>query len=165
MKLILTIAPLVVGSGLLVFSRIPVHSNYLTDILPGVALMSIGMAAVFVTTTVVTTAGVSHEESGLVSGLLNTAQQIGGAIGLAALSVVSTSVTKHDLAHVQHPTAATVPTALVHGFQRGFLVAALFTVAASILALTVLKVHKPTASEIDQEEENEAESLAAIPGV
>ena len=162
-KPILVIAPLVVASGLLYFSRIPVHSNYWIDILPGIALMASGMAAVFVTTALVTTSGVSHKESGLVSGLLNTAQQIGGAIGLAVLSVVSTSTTKQDLA-AAHGNPAVVPTALVHGFQQGFLVASLFAVAASIVALVILKVHKPTAQEAAQGPETEAESLAAVPG-
>ena len=159
-KPLLVIAPLVVGAGLLFFARLPVHSNYWTDILPGIVLMSAGMAVVFVTTTLVTTSGVSHEESGLVSGLLNTAQQVGGAIGLAVLSVVSTSVTKHDLAK----GSVDQTTALVHGFQRGFFASVLFTVGAAIVALVVLRTHKPTKYDLDEETETDAESLAAIPG-
>jgi len=164
-KAVLVIAPIIVGVGLLFFSRIPVHANYLTDILPGIVLMAAGMAAVFVTATVVTTSGLSHEESGLVSGLLNTVQQVGGAIGLAVLSVVSSSVTKHELAKNGSSDGAAALTALVHGFQRGFLVAALFTVIATIVAIFVLKVHKPTAADLAQEAETEAEALPAIPGV
>lgn len=163
-KVVLTIAPLVAAAGLLYFSRLPVDANYLTDILPGIILMATGMAAVFVVTTVVTTSGVSHEESGLVSGLLNTGQQIGGAIGLAVLTVISTAVTKSDMAAAQgDPALATQ--ALVHGFQRGFMVAAVFAVAASIVALVVVKAHKPTKKDLEHEAENEAEALAAIPGV
>ncbi len=163
-KAVLTIAPLVVAAGLLYFARIPVHANYLTDILPGIALMASGMAAVFVTVTMVTTSGISHEESGLVSGLLNAGQQIGGAIGLAVLSVISTSVTKSDIA-AAHGAPSAMLTATVHGFQRGFLAAAFFAIAASLVALTILKVHKATKDDLDQEAETEAESLAAIPGV
>lgn len=163
-KAVLVIAPLVVGAGLLFFARIPVHANYLTDILPGIVLMASGMAAVFVTATVVTTSGLSHEESGLVSGLLNTVQQVGGAIGLAVLSVVSSSVTKHELAKGGSDAASTL-TALVHGFQRGFLVAALFTIIATLIAIFVLKVHKPSADDLAAEAESEAEALPAIPGV
>lgn len=163
-KAILAVAPLVVAAGLVYFSRLPVHAHYLTDILPGIVLMASGMAAVFVTTTMVTTSGVSHKESGLVSGLLNAGQQIGGAIGLAVLSVVSTSITKHDLA-AAHGNPAATQIAIVHGFQRGFLVASLFAVGAAIVALVVLKIHKPTKADIAQEAETEAESLAAVPGV
>ncbi len=88
-KAVLVFAPLLVAAGLLFFARIPVHANYFVDILPGTILMATGMAAVFVVNTMVTTSGVSHKESGLVSGLLNTGQQIGGAIGLAVLTVIS----------------------------------------------------------------------------
>jgi EmrB/QacA subfamily drug resistance transporter len=163
-KAILVIAPLTVAAGLMWFARIPVQSNYLTDILPGILLMAAGMAAIFVTTTMVTTSGTSHEESGLVSGLLNTAQQVGGAIGLAVLSVISTQVTRHDMT-VAKGNAAALPTALVHGFQRGFVAAAIFAIAGSLVALLILKVHKPTAQDINQEAETEAEALPAAPGV
>jgi len=157
-KTILTVAPLLVAAGLMFFSRIPVHAHYLTDILPGIILMATGMAAVFVTATVATTSGVSHEESGLVSGLLNTGQQIGGAIGLAVLTVISTSVSRHDIAAAAG-NPALVPQAIVHGFQRGFMAAAVFALAASLVAALVFKVHvaHKTANAL------EAEPLA-IPG-
>jgi EmrB/QacA subfamily drug resistance transporter len=161
-KMVLSIAPLVVAAGLLFFARIPVHASYVTDVLPGILLMASGMAAVFVTATMATTNGVSHQESGLVSGLLNTGQQVGGAIGLAVLTVVSTAATKHEIAQ---GAVSGLPHALVTGFHSGFLVAAGFAVVASGIALTVFKVHKPSAEEVAQETENEAEALAAIPGV
>jgi EmrB/QacA subfamily drug resistance transporter len=169
-KAILVTAPLVVAAGLAYFARIPVHANYWVDIFPAIALMAAGMAAVFVTVTVVTTAGSTQEESGLVSGLLNTGQQIGGAIGLAVLSVVSTSVTKTDLAtaaaSVRNPAemAALVPQALVHGFQRGFATAALFAVGASLVALVVIRAQKPSPAEVTEALEVEAELVPAIPG-
>ena len=176
-KPILVVAPLVVGAGLAYFSRMPLHANYWTDIFPGVALMAVGMAAVFVTTTVVTTTGTSQEESGLVSGLLNTGQQIGGAIGLAVLSVVSTSVTKADLAAAASAVttaanpvaakaamAAAIPAALVHGFQRGFATAALFALAASLVAAVVIKARKPSRAEAERDLQLEAEMVPAIPG-
>lgn len=163
-KRVLVIAPLVVAAGLLLLARIPVHSNYLTDILPGIILMASGMAAVFVVTTMVTTSGVSHKESGLISGILNTGQQIGGAIGLAVLSVISTAVTKADLI-AANGAASAVPAAMVHGFQRGFIAASLFAVAASVIAFVILKPHKPTKTDLQREAETEAEAMPAIPGV
>jgi EmrB/QacA subfamily drug resistance transporter len=161
-KAVLTIAPLFVAAGLLFFARIPVHAYYLTDVLPGVILMASGMAAVFVMATMATTNGVSHKDSGLVSGLLNTGQQVGGAIGLAILTVVSTAATKSELAN---NAIAGVPHALVHGFHQGFIMAAGFAVVASGVALVVFKVHKVTQSDLDQELETEAEAMPAIPGV
>jgi EmrB/QacA subfamily drug resistance transporter len=163
-KAVLVVAPLAVAAGLLYFSRIPVDANYWVDILPGTILMAGGMAAVFVVATMVTTSGVSHEESGLVSGLLNTGQQVGGSIGLAVLTVVSTAATKSEMTKIQGDPAL-VPNALVHGFQQGFKAAAIFAVGAAVVALVVLKTHKPTQEDLKQEAETEAEAMPAIPGV
>ncbi len=162
-KVVLTIAPLVIATGLLYMSRLPVHSNYWTDILPAIILCAGGMAAVFVTTTLVATSGVSHEESGLISGLLNTGQQIGGAIGLAVLTVISTMVTKNDMI-AAHGNPAVMDQALVHGFQRGFMAASLFAIAGSIVVMLVIKVRKPSKTDLARELENESEALPAVPG-
>jgi len=125
--------------------------------------MASGMAIAFVLVTMTATSGVSSKESGLVSGLLNTSQQIGGAVGLAVLSVVSTQTTKNDLAAAQgNPNV--MQDALVHGFQQGFRVAVLFALGAGVVALLVLKSHKSTKADITQASETEAESLPAIPG-
>lgn len=163
-KVILTVAPLVIAVGLLYMARLPVHSNYWIDILPAILLTAGGMAAVFVTATMVATSNVSHEESGLVSGLLNTGQQVGGAIGLAVLTVVSTTVTNSDMIAAGGNMAPTAE-ALVHGFQRGFVAASLFAVAGSIVVMIVIRAHKATKNDVDQEAETEAEALPAIPGV
>lgn len=163
-KILLTIAPLFVVAGLLYFARIPVHAHYWTDVLPGTILMATGMATVFVVTTMVTTSGVSHKDSGLVSGLLNTGQQVGGAIGLAALTVVSTAATKSQMA-AAHGNPAAMTEALVHGFRHGFFAAAVFALVASFVALVVIRAHKPSPADLAQEAETEAESMAAIPGV
>jgi EmrB/QacA subfamily drug resistance transporter len=165
-KLPLVVGPLLVALGLLYFARLPVDANYWTDILPGTITMAAGMAAVFVTATVATTNGISHKESGLVSGLLNTGQQIGGAIGLAVLTVISTAATRDKMtADAPLATMNAINNALVYGFHKGFIAAAVFAVAASFVALIVFKTHKPSASEQADDMENEAESLAAIPGV
>lgn len=163
-KTVLVVAAASITAGLLYMTQIPVEANYWIDILPAIILTAGGMAGVFVTTTIVATSGASHQESGLISGLLNTGQQIGGAIGLAVLTVVSTTVTRNDMIAAQGNPAA-LTEALVHGFQQGFLVASLFAVAAGVVAVTVLKTHKPTKNDMKHEMENEAEALPAIPGV
>ncbi|MGH7196776.1 MAG: DHA2 family efflux MFS transporter permease subunit [Candidatus Saccharimonadales bacterium] len=164
-KAVLVIAPLVIAAGLLFFARIPLQADYWTDILPGIILLASGMAAVFVVTTMVAASGVSHKESGLVSGILNTGQQVGGAIGLAVLTVVSTAATESEMAKA-FGSPNLIPAALVHGFQQGFQFAALFAVAASIVALVVLKPAKFTKKDLEREAEAEAEAeaLPAIPG-
>ncbi len=160
-KPLLVVAPLLVAGGLLYLARLPLQSNYWIDLLPGIALMAAGMAVTFVLVTVTATSGISHKESGLVSGLLNTAQQIGGALGLAVLSVISTQTTKDQMV-AAHGNPAMLPSALVHGFQDGFRAAVVFALLASVVALVVLKSRKP--GKIPGEIENEAEALAAIPG-
>jgi hypothetical protein len=164
-KAVLTVGPLLAAAGLLYFARVPVHANYWIDILPGIVVMAAGMASVFVTATMAATSGVSHRESGLVSGLLTTGQQIGGAIGLAALTVISTSATRDKLANA-FPAGDpnTINDALVYGFHHGFVAAAGFAVLASLVSLTVFKVRKPTPEE-DAEQAHRArvEPATALP--
>jgi EmrB/QacA subfamily drug resistance transporter len=161
-KPFLVAAPLLVAAGLLYLSRLPLTSNYWIDLLPGIVTMAAGMAVVFVLVTVTATSGITHKESGLVSGLLNTAQQIGGALGLAVLSVISTQATNDKMA-AAHGNPALLPEALVHGFQQGFRAAVVFAIAGSIVALVVLKSKKPDET-LGEERESEAEALAAVPG-
>ncbi len=164
-KLILTISPLIVTAGLAFFARVPLHANYLTDILPGIVLMAGGMAAFFVTGTMVITSGSSHEDSGLISGLLNAGNQIGGAIGLAVLTVVSVAATKTKLIELGDAAKTQGPEALLYGFHRGFIVAGGFAVAASIIAAVFIKHRKPSPADLANEAETEAEALPAVPGV
>ena len=165
-KAVLIVGPLLATAGLLYFSRIPIQAHYYTDILPGIVLMSAGMAMVFVMATMATTRGVAPGESGLISGLLSTGQQIGGAIGLAALTVVSTTATKHHLAS----GAAGDPRnplnqleALVFGFRHGFIAAAAFALAASVVAAVIFKVNQVPVSD-EQYRVNEQEALSPVPG-
>src|SRR4029450_10181996 len=74
--------------GLLLFSRMPVDGSYSADVLPGMILSSLGMGAIFMPLTLVATTGLDNEDQGLASGLFNTSQQGGGALGLAILSSV-----------------------------------------------------------------------------
>jgi EmrB/QacA subfamily drug resistance transporter len=162
-KPLLVVAPLIMAAGLFYFSRIPLHADYVKDILPGVILMAIGMAITFVTATVVATNGISAKQSGLVSGLLNTSQQIGGAIGLAVLSVISTAATKTAMIDA-HGNPAALPQSMVTGFQQGFYAAALIAIGGSIVALIVIKTRKQSMSE-DKAELQEVEAIAAVPGI
>ena len=90
------LAGLLIGSaGLAWLSRIPVDGSYLTDILPGMVVVSLGLGAVFTGATTAANAGVGEDQAGLAAGLLNTGQQLGGALGLAILSAIATSRTDH----------------------------------------------------------------------
>lgn len=141
-KPILMIAPLFVAAALFFLSHVPAQGDYWTHIAPGLILMGLGMGATFVSVTIAATAGVPHHESGLASGLLNTSQQVGGAIGLAILTGVATSASKSyitDLHLRAAPSQHQIAEATVHGFQRGYLIASGFAVIAALIGAVVIK--------------------------
>ncbi|HWB38801.1 MAG TPA: MFS transporter [Candidatus Saccharimonadales bacterium] len=142
---ILMVAPLVVASGLFWVSHIPVDGTFWGNVAPGMILMGLGMGATFVSVTIAATSGVPHHEAGLASGLLNTSQQIGGALGLAVLTGVATSSTTRYIQNLHlhaSPTHANVLAGTVHGFHDGYLLAASFGVAAALIATIVIRNQK-----------------------
>jgi EmrB/QacA subfamily drug resistance transporter len=129
---LIVVGSLIAASGVYYLSRIPVHGSYLTDLLPGMMIMSFGLGAVFVAVTTAANAGVPAEQSGLAAALLNASQQVGGALGLAIFSAIATSRTSHLLAG--HTAQAS---ALTSGFQRALLAGSIFLLAASVIALRI----------------------------
>src|SRR5207248_8438086 len=121
---------LIGACGLYWLSRIPVHGSYVSDLLPGMLVLSFGLGPMFVAVTTAANAGVPADKAGLAASLLNASQQLGGALGLAILTAVATSQTRHELA--AHSSASH---ALVSGFQRGLFVGSIFLVAAAFIAL------------------------------
>jgi sugar phosphate permease len=93
--------------------------------------------------TIAATSGVAAEDSGLASGLLNTTQQVGGSLGLAVLSAVSTSRTTSAL-----DDGSTVPAALTHGFTGAFTVSAILCAAATVLAIVLLPGRRREAEDV-----------------
>jgi MFS family permease len=141
-KPILMVAPLIVATGLFLLAHIRVDGDYFHDILPGFILMGLGMGAVFVSLTIAATTGVSGRESGLASGLLNTSQQIGGALGLAVLLGLSVSSATRFAKHVAHPDKLTPLVAQVHGYHGAYYLAAGFMVLAAAIAAVLIKQQK-----------------------
>jgi EmrB/QacA subfamily drug resistance transporter len=131
-KTILAAGMAFVALGLVWFSRVSVGGGFIGDILGPSLLAAVGLGFGFVTSTIAAVSGVEEREQGLASGLINTSQQIGGALGLAVLSTIATSRTDHVLA-----SGASMPGALTDGFQSAFLggaaIAALGFVATLIL--------------------------------
>src|SRR5207253_6967589 len=109
------------AAGLLVLSRVPVDGTYLANLLPGLLLMALGMGLTFVPITLIATTNVDPSDAGLASGLLNTAQQVGGALGLAILATLAADRTTSSLAALgRAPLAGDRISALVSGFQLAF---------------------------------------------
>jgi predicted MFS family arabinose efflux permease len=123
---------LIAAGGVYYLSRIPVHGSYLSDLLPGMMIMSLGLGAVFVGVTTAANAGVPAERAGLAAALLNASQQVGGALGLAIFSAIATSRTTDLLA--RHSSR---PDALTSGFQRALLASSIFLLVAAVLALRI----------------------------
>ena len=128
------------AAGLLTFLRLTPDSSYMTDLLPGILLASIGMGLVFVPITLIATSGIPADDAGLASGLFNTSQQIGGALGLALLSTFATSRTTDELSSLGHtPTQAEQAEALVSGFHVAWALSATFLLVAAVLLVTLLR--------------------------
>src|SRR5215213_7242357 len=125
--------------GLFILSRVPVDGDYLSNLLPGLMPMALGMGLTFVPITLIATTNVSGNDAGLASGLFNTSQQVGGALGLAVLATLAADKTASVLAGLgRPPTPADQPAALVEGFQVAFTGAALLlALGAVVLALTL----------------------------
>ena len=122
-------------AGLVYFARLPVHGTYARDILPTILITSIGMGLTFVPCTLLATTNVEAADAGLASGLLNTSQQVGGALGLAILSTLAASRTTNRIGGGTERA-----TALVSGYHVAFLVgAAMLALAGIVLAATVRK--------------------------
>ena len=151
-KPILMVAPLITATALFWLAHVRVDGNYWRDLLPGFILLGLGMGATFIAITIAATSGVHGKETGVASGLLNTSQQVGGAIGLAVLTGVATSAA---MRYVQNLTTApnqlTPLAAEVHGFHVAFYTASGFLVSAAILATILLKQPKLTAAEAEAE--------------
>jgi EmrB/QacA subfamily drug resistance transporter len=126
-------------AGLLYFARLPVHGSYATDLLPTIVIVSVGMGLTFVPCTLLATTNVAPSDAGLASGILNTSQQVGGALGLAVLSTLAASRTSHLLNHGV-TSVADKASAQTSGFHVAFAVgAAMLVLAGIVLAVTVRK--------------------------
>ena len=123
---------LIAAGGIYYLSRVPLHGSYVTDLLPGFLVMSLGAGSVFVSVAAAANAGVPGDKAGLAAGLFNASQQVGSALGLAILSVVAITRTNALIAAKAAPV-----TGLDAGYHRALLVGSLLMAAAAIIALRI----------------------------
>jgi MFS family permease len=122
-----------IGTGLVLLARVPTDATYLTDLLPSMLLMGIGAGLGFPALMTLAMSGATQSDSGLASGLVNTAQQVGGALGLAVLTTLATSRADSLIADGDSSAAA-----LTSGYQLAWWIGAGLVVAAIGIALAVL---------------------------
>jgi EmrB/QacA subfamily drug resistance transporter len=120
--------------GLLYFTQVSVGGSYWTDLLPGFLIIGLGMPFAYVAVTIAAVAGTKQQEAGLASGLINTSQQIGGAVGIAILSTIAVSTTTDGL---NAGTAQAV--ALTDGFQAAFWAGAVIAFAGVLVSLFLVR--------------------------
>jgi EmrB/QacA subfamily drug resistance transporter len=140
--------------GLALFTQVPVHASYVTDLLPAMVLLGIGAGLAFPSLMTLAMSGASPSESGLASGLVNTTQQVGGALGLAVLATLSTTRTDNLLHDGTHAASA-----LTSGYHLAWTVGTGLLVAAIGLAVTILKPAPAMVPAHDELEQHEPDLL------
>ncbi len=141
-KPIMAIGFVAMTLGMLWYTQIPVDGSYWSDLLPGYLLVGFALPFSFIPVSIAALAGVEHDEAGLASGLINTAQQVGGAIGVAVCSSVS-------LSHFNHlvQTGQSVPEAFTSGSQWAFWVCVGLAIVG--LLATILLIRREEIAETD----------------
>jgi EmrB/QacA subfamily drug resistance transporter len=133
-KPVLVTGMTLLAAGLAYFTQVSVGGSYVGDLLPGFLLIAIGMGFSYVPISIAALAGVRPAEAGLASGLITTSQQVGGALGIAALSAIATSTTAGDVAAGSAPAVA-----LTDGFHAAFATGAVTAFAGALVAAVVLR--------------------------
>src|SRR5881628_1599111 len=133
-------------AALVLFAQLPVHGHYFTNLFPAFVISGLGLALAFVPMSIGGLTGVRQGDAGIASGLINTTQQIGGAIGVAVATTIATAFTSRYVdAHVG--TTSTSAGALTHGFQVAFYVLAALAGAGAVLSALLLE-SKATVDEV-----------------
>ncbi|MGI8911785.1 MAG: MFS transporter [Rubrobacteraceae bacterium] len=140
------IKPTIIGglglmaAGLLLFARAPVGGSFLVDVLPAMLVLGVGAAFGFMAVILASTTGVAESEAGLASGLVNTSQQMGGALGLAALAAFAALVAAASAAGVS--SSQSTVAALNTGYHAAFLAGAVCVVLGALIAAVMLRLPK-----------------------
>ena len=145
--------------ALLLFARLPVDGHYFTDLFPAFLISGLGLALAFVPMSIGALTGVSSADAGIASGLINTNQQIGGAIGVALVTTIATTFTAHYVNGHAGTSAFSGP-ALTHGFEIAFYVLAAIAAVGAVLAAVIIESH-PSEPQVELGSEPAVELEAA----
>ncbi|MEU6283085.1 MFS transporter [Streptomyces sp. NPDC047028] len=145
-RLLMVPGMLLAAGGLLLLTRMTVHSSYTTEVLPALLLLGLGMGLTFMPVFATATAGVAPRDSGVTSATVNTAQQVGGSIGTALLNTIATtSSAAYIAAHLHNPAdrATVVPVGVVHGYTVAIWWAAAVMLLAGLVAGLMVTAKAP----------------------
>jgi EmrB/QacA subfamily drug resistance transporter len=131
---VMTAGLLIMAVALLGYTRIPVDGHYWPDLLPSYLIFAVGLAFAFVPVSIAALTGVRPDEAGLASGLLNTSQQIGGAIGVAVVTTIFTTRAKDLLGTGHNPAEA-----FTSGYQRGFWALLALSLTGAVASFVLLR--------------------------
>ena len=145
---------LTIAAGLVLFAHSPVNGHFATDVMPPMLLLGLGAGLAFPVLMQVAMSGAAPQDSGLASGLVNTTAQVGGAVGLAVLSTLAAERTDGLTARGHEALSA-----LNSGYHLAYLIAAALTVAAALIAATVLRTD--TSTEVESHEAGAPELVTA----
>jgi len=156
-KPVLVAGLLITTGGFVLLTTLSTHGDYWGQVVPAMIMFGVGPGISFVAVTIAGTSGVAPEDSGLASGLLNTTQQVGGALGLAILSAVAMSLTTSA-----QRTGMAMPAALTYGFKGAFVASAVLCAVGAVFAIALLpgRRHEPA----DEHVHAVALSFARCPG-
>ncbi|HKP19713.1 MAG TPA: MFS transporter [Gaiellaceae bacterium] len=145
--------------ALVLFARLPVDGHYWTDLFPAFMISGLGLALAFVPMSIGALTGVREADAGVASGLINTTQQVGGAIGVAVATTIATTFTAHYVDSHAGTTAFSGP-ALTHGFEVAFYVLAAVAAVGAVVSAFMLEPKQPAPVEVPVEGEVALEAAA-----
>jgi EmrB/QacA subfamily drug resistance transporter len=145
--------------ALVLFAQLPVHGSYFSDLFPAFIISGLGLALAFVPMSIGALTGVRESDAGVASGLINTTQQIGGAIGVAVATTIATTFTTHYVNGHSGVSAFSGP-ALTHGFEIAFYVLAAVAAAGALLSVLMLE-SKPAEPEAERIPDESSPALEA----
>ncbi|HKY12916.1 MAG TPA: MFS transporter [Gaiellaceae bacterium] len=140
---VLTTGLLLTSVSLALLTRSPVDGHYFWDLFPAFLLGGIGLSLCFVPMTIAGLTGVGPGDAGIASGLINTSRQIGGAVGLAAVSTIATTFTNDYVDSHAESTSSSSAAALTHGFESSFYLLATLAVVGALIAATLIRPQPP----------------------
>jgi MFS family permease len=157
---VLPVGLVLAAAGLVLYAQLPEHGHYFWDLFPAFVLSGVGLGLAFVPMTIGALTGVEQSDAGVASGLINTSQQVGGAIGVAAATTIATTFTLHYV-HSHAGATALGGAALTHGFQIAFYVLAGVAALAAVLAALIIESN-PAVAESDPAGDPDAELALSV---